>query len=237
MTQRTIKLMLMLLAVIQPTAWAFAQQRVTIVATGQGSVVADKPEALAGETVTLTVSADEGWRLKKGSLLVEQVTDSQSDSASVTRSMAPAVGSFVAVSRLDDNSYTFVMPANDVEISAVFSDNPVARPTITYDAPNNKVTLSLTKQPTGEDAGFASNAKIYYTTDGTDPTTSATKQESETDVDITVTKDITIIKAVGVSSTGNFSVEVSQEVSLVRYLTVSKEWTVFCSPETFSVPD
>ena len=130
MTQRTIKLMLMLLAVIQPTAWAFAQQRVTIVATGQGSVVADKPEALAGETVTLTVSADEGWRLKKGSLLVEQVTDSQSDSASVTRSMAPAVGSFVAVSRLDDNSYTFVMPANQVEVSAAFVENSTITTTI-----------------------------------------------------------------------------------------------------------
>lgn len=127
----TIKLMLMLLAVTWPTAWAFAQQRVTIAATtGQGTVVADKPEAHEGETVTLTVSADEGWRLKKGSLLVEQVTDQQSDSASVTRSTAPALGSFVAVSRQDDNSYTFVMPANQVEVSAAFVEYTTITTTI-----------------------------------------------------------------------------------------------------------
>ena len=211
---------------------------ITINESDNGSVTADHTNANEGETITLTVTpASDSYKMVK--LTIEQTTDDEGDGTPVLYAprRTPGFASNVEYTKVDDTHYTFVMPANDVEISAVFSDNPVARPTITYDAPNNKVTLSLTKQPTGEDAGFASNAKIYYTTDGTDPTTSATKQESETDVDITVTKDITIIKAVGVSSTGNFSVEVSQEVSLVRYLTVSKEWTVFCSPETFSVPE
>ena len=211
---------------------------ITINAAENGSVTADHTKANEGETITLTVTpASDSYKMV--SLTIEQTTDDEGDGTPVLNAprRTPGFASNVEYEKVDDTHYTFVMPANDVEISAVFTDNPVARPTITYDAPNNKVTLSLTKNPTGEDAGFAVNAKVYYTTDGTDPTTSDTKQESETDVDITVTKDITIIRAVGVSSDGHYSVEVSQEVSLVRYLTVSKEWTVFCSPETFSVPE
>lgn len=211
---------------------------ITINSPENGTVTADHTKANANETITLTVTpASDNYKLV--SLRIEQVTDDEGTDTPVLSAprRTPGFADVVTYTKVSDTQYTFIMPDNNVEITAVFSDNPVARPTITYDADNNKVTLRLTTAPEGDEAGYARNVKVYYTTDDTDPTTSNTRQESTTDVEITVTKNMTVIRAVGVSENGKTSVEVTQEVSLVRYLTVAKTWTVFCSPETFAVPD
>lgn len=120
MHHQTLKLILMLLALTGPAAWGFAQQTVTIVTTGQGTVTADKTEARQGELVTLTVSAAEGWMLRRERLAVEMVTDAEGDTAHLTRSAAPLVGSYVSVSRQGDGLYAFRMPDTRVEVRAAF---------------------------------------------------------------------------------------------------------------------
>ena len=111
----------MLLAVMLPTAWGFASQKVTVIVTGQGSIVADKSQASEGEQVTLTISSHEGWMLKRQTLLVEQVMNTlEGDGVTITRSAAPVVGSFVPVTKRNDSTYTFTMPSRDVEVCATF---------------------------------------------------------------------------------------------------------------------
>lgn len=136
----------MLLAVMLPTAWAFASQKVTIVVTGQGSIVADKVQAMEGELVTLTVSSDEGWKLKRRTLLVEQVTNTAGDSAQLTRGVVPTVGAFVTLSKQSDNSYTFTMPNTDVEVRATFVEYVTSTTTIDAKIDNgeSETTTSVT---------------------------------------------------------------------------------------------
>ena len=130
MNRNVIKLILMLLAAMLPTAWAFASQKVAISVTGQGSIVADKMKAAEGELVTLTIAADNGWKLERSTLVVEQVTTTAGDSAQLTRSAALEVGAFVAVNRLSDSTYTFTMPATDVEVRATFVETTTSTTTI-----------------------------------------------------------------------------------------------------------
>ena len=78
---------------------------ITIAEMVNGTVTADKATAVAGETVTLTVSPDEGYRLKSGSLMAgDQV--------------------------LSGN--TFIMPDQDVTVTALFEEVPVIPDTGSY---------------------------------------------------------------------------------------------------------
>ena len=207
---------------------------VTINEASNGTVTTDKAKADQGSTVTLTVTPATNYKLTK--LRIDEVAgDPNGDTPSLARRRVNGIviAGDIEYTKVNETTYTFVMPGNNVEITATFTNKPVAEPTFVYDDANNKVTVKLS----GADDDFAANAKIYYTTDGSDPKTSTTRQESTTDVDITVTNGMAVVKAVGVDSEGNMSEVASQEVSLVRYLTVSKQWTAFYSPETFALPE
>ena len=106
-----------------------------------------------------------------------------------------------------------------------------AKPTVTYNENDNKVSLSLTAATTTNTA----DSKLYYTTDGNDPTTTSTAMTADGDIDIT--EDMTTIKVLALDAYGNYSEIVTQGVAYAYYLTASKEWTTYYSPKTFSVPD
>ena len=205
---------------------------VTINEPENGTVVTTHLKADAGAEVTLVVTPATNYTLVK--LRIEKVTsDPNGDSPALARRRSNiVVAGDIAYATTDNKNFTFTMPASDVEVTAVFTNKPVAEPTFAYDATNNKVTLT----PGAADDTFAANAKVYYTTDGSDPTTSDTRQEATAATDITVTADMTVVKAVGADADGNLSQVVEQAVSYQRMITVSKEWTAFCSPETFAVP-
>ena len=114
------RLMLVLLATMLPTAWAFADWKVTIAAMENGIVVASDKTAQAGQTVTLTVKPDEYCHLKAGSLLVEEVTPEDSDRPKLAPRRTPAIGKFISLTEIGTESYSFVMPDNDVIVSALF---------------------------------------------------------------------------------------------------------------------
>ena len=152
MYQRTHRILLVLLALL-PTVQALADQQVTVAALTNGTVSVDKPTASTGETVTLTISPAEGFRLKNGSLLVEQVTQSSNgDSGNLRRSAVGGIGLFVGVNRTSVATYSFVMPATDVEVRAFFKEKEAEGTTVMIEAsessdttvPVTGVTVSVT---------------------------------------------------------------------------------------------
>jgi uncharacterized protein (DUF2141 family) len=92
---------------------------VTITPPANGSVTANKASAAAGATVTLTVSPDVGYKLKDGSLKVNN------DNSPVT-----------AVSGVA-NSYSFAMPASNVTVTAEFETLPADTYSVTITQPAN----------------------------------------------------------------------------------------------------
>jgi len=106
-----------------------------------------------------------------------------------------------------------------------------AKPTVAYNENDNKISLSLTAATTTNTA----DSKLYYTTDGTNPTTTSTAMTADGDIDIT--EDMTTIKVLALDAYGNYSEIVEQSVAYAYYLTASKEWNTYYSPKTFSVPD
>lgn len=196
--------------------------------------------------VTLTVTPENDKHAIDGTPVVEMVaSDSQSDQPTAQfapRRSAPTVGSFATVTDNGDGTYSFEMPDASVEVSVKFKrlpDVPVVAPVFDYsDEANNKLTLSFGTGTGTEGTDYRNADKMYYTTDGSDPRSSESRTEVTAQTTITVTADMTVVKAVGVvSQYGDFSDVVEQQVSRASYLNVTKQWVAFCSPNTYSVPE
>ena len=269
-----------------------------------GTIVADNLSAAEGTTVTLTITSDAGYQLSK--LIIEKTAEPESANA---RRRVPAVGSFITATKQNDGTWTFVMPACPVIISATFaqktleptlaydkatrtvtitnteyadgnnvtatlyytpndgteqtttdasgnegitentadkawivstetgsSDNVeetfsvAAKPTVAYTDGENKVSLALTAAT----ATNTADSKLYYTTDGSEPTTGSTLLTADGDIDIT--EDMTTVKVLALDADGNYSEIVEQSVAYAYYLTAAQQWTTCYSPKTFAVP-
>lgn len=146
------KIILLVLLTVMLAVPALADQKVTITAQVNGTITVDKQTAASGEMVTLTVSPAEGYRLKNGGLMVEQLIDtSDGDIPVLNRSAAPTVGSLLPVNRVSQDTYTFTMPAYDVEVSGAFTkiedeDNTVVIPAINSETDQDVagVTMAVT---------------------------------------------------------------------------------------------
>lgn len=82
-----------------------------------GSVTCDKTEAAEGETVTLTVTPDDGYEL-------ETLTVTTVD-ATTGAPMLRLLGNSVELSPGENGTYTFAMPAAPVTVSATFKETTV----------------------------------------------------------------------------------------------------------------
>jgi hypothetical protein len=89
------------------TAAGVPTYSVTIGTLTHGSVTASKTSAAAGDTITLAVNAEGGYKLTDDSL---QVTKSGGENITVTP--------------VTDTTYTFTMPAADVNVTAEFKELP-----------------------------------------------------------------------------------------------------------------
>jgi len=269
-----------------------------------GTIVADNLSAAEGATVTLTVTPDNGYQLSK--LIIEETAEPGSANAG---KRVPAVGSFITATKQDDVTWTFLMPARPVIISATFaqktqeptlaydkatrtititnteyadgnnvtatlyytlndgteqtttdasvsevitvntavkawivstetgsSDNVeetfsvAAKPAVAYTDGENKVSLALTDATTTNTA----DSKLYYTTDGSEPTINSALLTADSDIDIT--EDMTTVKVLALDADGNYSEIVEQSVAYAYYLTAAQEWITYYSPKTFTVP-
>lgn len=103
-----------------------------------GSVVADKQTATQGETVTLTLSADNGYELDD---LMVTTIDGESSRANVNTAEGAEPG-----------TYTFDMPAAAVNVTATFKESAVTS-IIDIDAtmPNRNQRYNLMGQPVSKD--------------------------------------------------------------------------------------
>ncbi len=95
-----------------------AAQKVTV-KTGiqHGSVVVDKPNATAGETVTITVTPDEGYYAESSNVTLEKTVDPGSANAPGLRTDGPVVGGDTfnpagpaLATHSEPAQYTFTMP-------------------------------------------------------------------------------------------------------------------------------
>ncbi len=101
---------------------------VTVKQSANGTVAVDKPNAAAGETVTITVTPNEGFYTTKDLIKAEKTIGGGSAQAPGLKVDGPGVGSPVTVSgdptnTVDKvNTYTFVMPEDPygVQVSAEF---------------------------------------------------------------------------------------------------------------------
>lgn len=128
---------------------------IAIAETENGTVEADKQTAKAGAEVTLTVMPEAGYKAK--SVTVEVTT------AAGAKAEAPAVGEFVEVTKVNNTTYTFTMPENNVLVSAVFAEN-TTEPNITYDKPTRTITLTNTKAAKGGTMHYTLNGGAEQTT-------------------------------------------------------------------------
>lgn len=113
-----------------------------------GKIVADKNTASAGDKIQLTVTGtSDKYRLKSGTLKCNGIE----------------------IQRDNKNVFSFEMPAESVNISAEFEKFDIE---VDYSADITIKTLS-------EDIDLPDSkfSTIYYTTDGTDPNSSETRQE------------------------------------------------------------
>jgi hypothetical protein len=92
-----------------------------------GIVETDKATAEEGETVTLTVTPEEGFELE--SISAVTYTDNDSDTPMLAPRRAPVISGEVTLTQSTENPlvYTFIMPANNVRISATFTPEAAKR--------------------------------------------------------------------------------------------------------------
>jgi len=99
---------------------------VTFATMESGHVQADKETYMRGETVTLTVTPDEGYKLS--AIIAQPYTEGDSDvpSPNFAPKRVPAVEDEIILTQdaTDPNKYTFVMPNCNVKISASFEVDP-----------------------------------------------------------------------------------------------------------------
>ena len=143
---------------------------VTVKQSANGTVAVDKPNAAAGETVTITVTPNEGFYTTKDLIKAEKTIGGGSAQAPGLKVDGPGVGSPVTVSgdptnTVDKvNTYTFVMPEDPygVQVSAEFKACTVTY-FIKWGEGDNWPTVNEIAMTKGADGKWA-------TADGTDMT-------------------------------------------------------------------
>ena len=160
------------------------------IATGiaNGTVSADPPSALEGATITVTATPASGYELATLTYTYGTTTDN-----------------------INLETMQFVMPASDVTINATFTELAhVANPTFTPAAGSyiNVQTVSL--------ACATEDATIYYTLDGTDPTTESTVYTEAFMVNATTT-----VKAFAVKEGMNNSAIASATYTIIEPMTIA----------------
>ncbi len=160
------------------------------VATGitNGTVTVDPATAEEGATVTVTATPASGYEL-----------------ATLTYTYGTTTND------IDQTTMQFVMPAADVTVNATFTElahvaNPTFTPTAGIFITAQQVTIACATE----------GATIYYTTDGTDPTTESTVYTEAFAVESTTT-----VKAIAAKAGMNNSDVVSATYTITEQMTIA----------------
>ena len=143
---------------------------VTVKQSANGTVAVDKRNAAAGETVTITVTPNEGFYTTKDLIKAEKTIGGGSAQAPGLKVDGPGVGSLVTVNgdptnTVDkENTYTFVMPEDPygVQVSAEFKACTVTY-FIKWGEGDNWPTVNEIAMTKGADGKWATDAGTAMT--------------------------------------------------------------------------
>ncbi len=105
-----------------------APRKITVAETEHGRIICAKTSAKPGENVIVTIELDEGYRLKKGSLRANSGVLEEHTSG----------------------NYRFVMPSEDVTLTAVFEEFVAYKITLAGGIQNGKITFDKTEAGEGD---------------------------------------------------------------------------------------
>ncbi len=105
--------------VVLVAEFELATYAINIPEVEHGTVVADPTEATMGQTVTLTVTPDENYELE--SIAVTTVDAQETEPSGAPRKAAENI----ELTKTGDNTYTFTMPASNVNVIATFKEEQV----------------------------------------------------------------------------------------------------------------
>ena len=136
----------------------WAAQKVTVAETQNGTVVVDKPNATAGETVTVTVTPAPDYQIAKSDIVVEATIDPGSAQVPGLKDVGPGVGLKIELQGDDpadlrtERTYTFTMPEAplDVLITATFTAVTYYTVTVDPNITNGSVEPDKTQAVAGE---------------------------------------------------------------------------------------
>lgn len=136
----------------------WAAQKVTVAETSNGTVVVDKPNATAGETVTVTVTPAPDYQIAKSDIVVEATIDPGSAQVPGLKDVGPGVGLKIELQGNDpadlrtERTYTFTMPEAplDVLITATFTAVTYYTVTVDPNIANGSVEPDKTQAVAGE---------------------------------------------------------------------------------------
>lgn len=111
----------------------WAEQKVSICEAQGGSILCDKLNGEAGETVTLIVTPSDGYEISKTNISVEATIDPGSARAPRKKEAGPDVGWYIELKGNDpsdlrqERTYTFTMPESplNVLIKAIFTKSTI----------------------------------------------------------------------------------------------------------------
>lgn len=180
--KKQIILLVMLLCGFSAT---WAAQKVTVAETQNGTVVVDKPNATAGETVTLTVTPATDYQIAKSDIVVEATIDPGSAQVPSLKDQGPGVGLKIELQGDDpadlrtERTYTFTMPEAplDVLITATFTGVTYFNVTVA-DIEHGSVVPDKTQALEGETVNLTVTPAtgyeletLTYTVEGGEPVT------------------------------------------------------------------
>ena len=117
----------------------WAAQKVTVAETANGTVVVDKPNATAGETVTVTVTPAPDYQIAKSDIVVEATIDPGSAQVPGLKDVGPGVGLKIELQGNDpadlrtERTYTFTMPEAPLDVLITATFTAVTYYTVTVD--------------------------------------------------------------------------------------------------------
>ncbi len=153
-----------------------------------GTVTVNPTTALEGDTITVTATPALGYELATLTYTYGQTTNN-----------------------IDQTTMKFLMPASDVTVNATFTEmDAVATPTFTPAASLYISAQTVTLECATE------GATIYYTTDGTEPTTSSSVYAEPFTVSMTTT-----VKAFAAKEGMNNSAVATAEYTIIEVMTIA----------------
>ena len=192
--QKAKKLFMLMAMLFCGMAAAWAAQTVTVIQPQNGHVTFSPATPAAGETVTITVTPDQGYCIHKADIVVSKIINPGSAQGPARIGIAENI-EISGIEPTDptlEANYTFVMPADpiNVQISATFSEAPSYTVSLdpAADTENGDATFRPTEAKKGETVNIELAPKLGYQV--SDVTASYMAMSTQTQVDVTKVNDL-----------------------------------------------